>query len=172
MTSSSHCDEWSRKDGVHQVNRCSVFCFLLSSAWPTAPLTTHYPSLSQRQICSFPHGPFCVTHHCDVVINQFVLTDLFMGEMVVMSSSCLAILPAWMLCSPGVSAALGVFHLSYQTFLLLVARVALSAHIEDMVSVSPGFLTFPCLMLRLPGEGGAHLNGREDKQQHKYGRSW
>lgn len=43
---------------------------------------------------------------------------------------------------------------------------------EGMVPVSPGFLTCPCLMPWLPGEGGAHLSGREDKQQHKYGKSW
>lgn len=99
----------------------ALFCFSLCSAWPTAPPTTHYPSLSQRQICSFLHGPFCVTHRCDVVITPFVLTDLFVGEMVVMSSSCLTILPDWLLHSPGVFTALGMSHLSYQTFLLLVA---------------------------------------------------
>lgn len=91
MISPSHCDERCRKDGVHQVNSCSVFCFSLSNAWSTAPLTTHHPNLSQRQICSFPHVAFCVTHHCDVVINQFILTDSFVGEVVVMSSSCLTV---------------------------------------------------------------------------------
>lgn len=66
----------------------AVLCFV--SHYPVhGPLTTHYPSLSQKQICSFPHGPFCVTHHCSPVINQFINTDFFVREMVVMSSSCL-----------------------------------------------------------------------------------
>lgn len=95
MTSSSHCDEWHRKDGAHQVNSCSVFCFSLSTAWPTAPLSTHYPSLSQRQVCSLPCGPFCVTHHCDVVINQFILTDSSVGEVGVMSLPCLTVIVAF-----------------------------------------------------------------------------
>lgn len=46
---------------------------------------------TQRQVCSLPRGSFCVTHHRDVVINQFIPTDLLVGEMVVMSLPCLTV---------------------------------------------------------------------------------
>lgn len=42
---------------------------------------------------------------------------------------------------------------------------------EDVASVSLGLPTFPCLVSKLQGEGGARLKGRGNKHRSKDGRS-
>lgn len=167
VTPSSHCDEWHRKDGVHQVNSCSVFCFSLSSAWPTDPTLSKPFFLRGRFV------PFLMVPSVSLITAMWLLIDLFsQTHLWGRWWLCLHLAWLWLLHSPGVSPVLSMFCLSYQTFFVLVASVVLSEEIEGMVPVSPGFLILPCLRPRLPGEGGSHLSGREYKQQHKYGSSW